>query len=120
MKNILSAQWIKSPKIALDREICFSTEFETEKPIEYAELEVTALGVYKAEINGNRVGDYILAPGYTSYGHCLQVETYDVAEMLEKKNKITLSVAPDGKPTDISADWRKASSASRRPPQSAL
>ena len=97
MKNILSAQWIKSPKIALDREICFSAEFETEKPIEYAELEVTALGVYKAEINGNRVGDYILAPGYTSYGHCLQVETYDVAEMLEKKNKITLSVAPGWK-----------------------
>ena len=97
MKNILNAQWIKSPKIALDREIRFSAEFDAEKPIENAELEVTALGVYKAEINGKRVGDYILAPGYTSYSHCLQVETYDVAEMLEKKNIITVSVAPGWK-----------------------
>ena len=66
MKNILNAQWIKSPKISPDRELVFSREFKTEKEIVSAVLEVSALGVYVAKINGERVGDLILTPGWTS------------------------------------------------------
>ena len=67
MKNILNAQWIKSPKTAVGREIVFSKNFDIEKEIVSAKLEVTALGVYVAKINGERVGDFIFAPGWTSY-----------------------------------------------------
>ena len=77
MKNIFNAQWIKSPKIALDREIVFSRKFRTEKEIVSASLEVTALGVYVAKINGERVGDFILAPGWTSYVKHVQYQKYD-------------------------------------------
>ncbi len=97
MKNILNAQWIKSPKIAPDREIVFSREFSAEKELVSAKFEVTALGVYLARINGERVGDFILAPGWTSYRHRLQVDTYDVTAMIKEKNTITLGVAPGWK-----------------------
>lgn len=97
MKNILNAQWIKSPKISPDRELVFSREFRTEKEIVSAILEVSALGVYVAKINGKRVGDFILAPGWTSYRHRLQVDTYDVKALIKDKNTISLGVGPGWK-----------------------
>lgn len=41
-------------------------------------LRATALGVYFAEVNGVRVGDGYLAPGWTSYNKTLQVQEYDI------------------------------------------
>ncbi|RYC79794.1 hypothetical protein BFJ63_vAg17323 [Fusarium oxysporum f. sp. narcissi] len=40
------------------------------------------LGAYEAEVNGSRVGDYFLAPGWTSYHGRIQYQTYDVAPLL--------------------------------------
>jgi len=47
-----------------------------------AELQITALGVYEAGLNGNRVGSFVLAPGWTAYDHRLQVQTYDLSPLL--------------------------------------
>jgi alpha-L-rhamnosidase len=47
-----------------------------------ARLYVTALGVYECEINGERVGDHVLAPGWSSYEHRLRYQTFDVTSML--------------------------------------
>jgi alpha-L-rhamnosidase len=43
-----------------------------------ARLYATAHGIYTAELNGERVGDHELAPGWTSYQHRLRYQTYDV------------------------------------------
>ncbi|HZA00427.1 MAG TPA: family 78 glycoside hydrolase catalytic domain [Acidimicrobiales bacterium] len=51
-------------------------------PVERARLYVTALGVYEIEINGSRVGDHVLAPGWSSYDQRLRVETLDVTDLL--------------------------------------
>lgn len=50
-----------------------------------AELCITALGIYEAELNGEKVGDILFAPGYTYYPRQLQVQTYDVTKMLTKQ-----------------------------------
>lgn len=97
MKNILNAQWIKSSKISPDREIVFSKSFKVEKELVSASFEVTALGVYLARLNGERIGDFILAPGWTSYRRRLQVDTYDVTAMIKENNTIALGVAPGWK-----------------------
>jgi alpha-L-rhamnosidase len=47
-----------------------------------ARLYVTAHGLYEARINGRRVGDHELAPGWTSYHHRLRYQTHDVTELL--------------------------------------
>lgn len=47
-----------------------------------AVLTITALGIYEAWVNGRRVGDILFAPGYTYYHRQLQVQTYDVTELL--------------------------------------
>ena len=58
-----------------------------------AVLKVTALGLYYAEINGIRVGDCYLTPGWTSYNKTLQVQEYDVTALLKiGENTIVLTV----------------------------
>ncbi|GAA4525128.1 family 78 glycoside hydrolase catalytic domain [Amycolatopsis samaneae] len=47
-----------------------------------ARLYVTAHGVYTLTLNGSRVGDEVLAPGWTSYPHRLRYRTHDVTEAL--------------------------------------
>ncbi|KUN64758.1 alpha-L-rhamnosidase [Streptomyces griseorubiginosus] len=53
-------------------------EFTAAADIERARLYVTAHGLYEIEINGRRVGDHALAPGWTSYHHRLRYQTHDV------------------------------------------
>jgi alpha-L-rhamnosidase len=47
-----------------------------------ARLYATAHGLYTAELNGHRVGDQELAPGWTSYQHRLRYQTYDVTDLV--------------------------------------
>ncbi|WP_406142214.1 alpha-L-rhamnosidase [Streptomyces sp. NBC_01089] len=51
-------------------------------PVARARLYSTALGVYEASLNGERVGDDQLAPGWTDYHHRVQYQTYDVTSLL--------------------------------------
>lgn len=47
-----------------------------------ARLYATAHGLYRAELNGHRIGDQELAPGWTSYAHRLRYQTYDVTALV--------------------------------------
>ena len=50
-------------------EICpsFVKSFTLEGSVKKATLSLSAIGVYEAKINSHRIGDFILAPGLTSY-----------------------------------------------------
>jgi alpha-L-rhamnosidase len=45
-------------------------------------LRISALGLYRAFINGQRVGNDLLTPGWTSYWDRLSYQTYDVSALL--------------------------------------
>ncbi|QFU88539.1 glycoside hydrolase family 78 protein [Amycolatopsis sp. YIM 10] len=49
-----------------------------------ARLYATAHGVYEARLNGERVGDEVLAPGWTSYQARLRYQTHDVTALLQE------------------------------------
>ncbi|MFI5607960.1 family 78 glycoside hydrolase catalytic domain [Amycolatopsis sp. NPDC051903] len=51
-------------------------------PVASARLYVTAHGLYVATLNGSRVGDEVLAPGWTSYRNRLRYQTHDVTALL--------------------------------------
>lgn len=52
-------------------------------------LTISALGLYRAFINGKRVGHDQLTPGWTVYTHRLSYQTYDVTDLLvEGENTI--------------------------------
>lgn len=90
---MLNANWIQ-PSYNMGK-VCpiFRKDFSLEKKVKSATLSITARGVYEAILNSQRVGDFIMAPGWTSYHHRIQVQTYDVTELLEEDNAIILALA---------------------------
>lgn len=92
MENIKKAKWIKPKKDY--GEVCpeYRYRFECNKQIKSATLEITAMGVYEAHMNGRRIGDFIMAPGWTVYHKRHQYQTYDITNLTEKSNEITVTV----------------------------
>ena len=58
-------------------------EFKAAGPIERARLYVTSRGLYELHLNGQRVGDQLFTPGWTSYNKRLQYQAYDVTALLK-------------------------------------
>ncbi len=71
-------------------------EVELRGPAARARLYVTALGVYEARINGQRVGDHVLAPGWTSYRRRLRYQTFDVTPLLRAGRNAVGAILGDG------------------------
>jgi alpha-L-rhamnosidase len=69
-------------------------EIDIDKSIKNARLYITAKGVYEAYINGEKVGEDIMPPGWVPYRDYIPTLTYDVTDMLkEGKNTIAFAVA---------------------------
>jgi alpha-L-rhamnosidase len=59
-------------------------EFILSEPVRHARLFVTARGFYEFYINGTRIGDQELAPGYTDYAKRIEYQMYEVTDCLRK------------------------------------
>ena len=62
----------------------FRKEFRLDKPVRSATAYITSHGMYEARLNGQRVGDAYLTPGWTSYQTRLQYQMYDVTALLRQ------------------------------------
>ncbi|KAI0396807.1 glycoside hydrolase family 78 protein [Xylariaceae sp. FL0594] len=71
-------------KDAAHQPVLFRKAFSAGGDIESARLYITAYGIYEAFINGARVGDAVLAPGWQSYNHRLVYDTYDVTHLVHR------------------------------------
>ena len=63
-------------------------QFELAAPGGREVLRISALGLYRAFINGVRVGDDQLTPGWTSYDKRLRYQTYDVGTLLRQGSNV--------------------------------
>ncbi len=63
-------------------------EFDFDKEVKQATLYISGLGMYEAFINGQRVGDQVLAPAPTDYRRTVLYNAFDVTGMLAQKNAI--------------------------------
>lgn len=86
------AKWIKPQTETGDICPLFQKSFFLTKPVKAATLYITALGTYEAELNKTRVGDFVLAPGWTSYQKRLQYQAYDVADLIKEDNQLSVTV----------------------------
>ena len=73
---------------------CFRKAFALDRPVAKARLYATACGLYEAKLGGQRVGNFVMAPGYTDYRKRIQYQTYDVTGLLrEGENELTVQLA---------------------------
>jgi alpha-L-rhamnosidase len=73
----------------------FRKKFSASKP-KSARVHATALGVYELWLNGKRVGNDYLAPGFTDYRKRLQVQTYDVTDLVKDGDNAVGAILADG------------------------
>jgi len=76
------ARWIQSQVGNGETSPLFRKTFSISKKIASATAFITAQGLYEASINGKRVGDAYLTPGWTSYNNRLQYQQYDVTNLI--------------------------------------
>jgi len=62
----------------------FRKSFHASKKIISARLYVSGMGYYEAYLNGNKVGDHVLDPGWTSYEKQVLYAVYDVTKQLQR------------------------------------
>ena len=74
----------------------FRKQFSVNKKVVSATAYITAHGMYEAQINGKRVGDYYLTPGWTNYNKRLQYQVYDVTNLLTNGNNAIGVVTGNG------------------------
>ena len=70
--------------------------FELQKTPVSARLYITSHGLYEAYINGQKVGDHVMAPGWTSYKHRLCYQTLDVTDLLHVGENALGAILADG------------------------
>ena len=85
---IQDAKWIGTKEALGDICPVFQKVWNETKRIKKVELAMTALGVYSAYLNGRRISEYVLAPGWTAYEKRLQYQVYDITEWVRNENKL--------------------------------
>lgn len=69
--------------------------FDVKSAVKSARLYATALGAYEIFLNGKRVSEDVMAPGWTDYREHVKYQTYDVTAMVTRgKNAIGALLAP--------------------------
>lgn len=72
------------------------TTFTCPSPVVSARLYATARGIYTAHLNGHRVGDHELAPGWTDYTDRILYQTFDVTDLLQTGSNALGLLLTDG------------------------
>ena len=81
-KDIDENQTLRLPDVATPLPY-LRKSFELKSPVVRATLLATALGLYEVHINGQRVGDHVLAPDWTDYRKRVRYQMYDVTSLLQ-------------------------------------
>lgn len=95
--NDWGAKWIGDDKPAPVKEEDFYTAdpmpvfrkvFEASKKIRQARLYITGLGYYEAWLNGKKVGDHVLDPGWTKYDQQVEYAVYDITGLMKRGKNV--------------------------------
>jgi alpha-L-rhamnosidase len=91
------AKWISDGSKAFEKEEDFYKDnpapmfrktFSMTKKIAAARLYITGLGYFEPYVNGKKVGDHFLDPGWTSFAKTIQYVTYDITDMLRTGDNV--------------------------------
>ena len=99
-EQLSSSLWISSSICGGTRSSApapyFRKTFRLDRAFKSARLTATALGLYEIELNGERVGDRVFAPGWTDYRVRVPVQTYDVTSLLREGSNGIGAILGDG------------------------
>ena len=96
----------KFPEKPYDPAPLLRKEFSLSQSIRQARIHVSGLGYYELYLNGRKVGDHVLDPGWTKYDKRVLYVTYDVTDQLKQgKNVVGLMLGRGWYNPITVADW---------------
>lgn len=66
----------------------FAKSFTLEKKVTSARLYISGLGLYAADLNGEKIGKEVLTPYYSDYHTEIQYQTFDITSQLKENNRL--------------------------------
>lgn len=99
-KSDWNAQWIGGQALGGSRTNApvpfLRRDFVISQPVTRARLYVTALGLYEVSLNGQRVGDQVLSPGWTDYRKRIRYQVFDISDHICEGNNAVGAILGDG------------------------
>ena len=89
-----NAKWITAGADFKESLPSFQKKFAPKGAIKKATAYMTAYGVYDFFVAGKKVGNKIMAPGWTYYPKWVQYQTYDITDLLGSENTLSVTLAP--------------------------
>lgn len=74
---------------------CFRKIFVSNR-IKKARIYASACGLYELSLNGCKVGDQVMAPGFTDYRKRIQYQSYDVTDLINEGENVLTAELADG------------------------
>ncbi|MFD1768822.1 family 78 glycoside hydrolase catalytic domain [Sphingobacterium suaedae] len=91
------AKWVTVPTPdTIAASPMFRKTYGINKEVKHATAYISARGLYEFFINGQRIGDDFLTPGWTSYHKRMQYQSVDVTEHLQRGNNTLAAILGDG------------------------
>ena len=88
-----NSSWIKSEQSIGNISPVFKKEFSLSGKVKKALAYVTVYGAYNLYLNGKKVGNAIMAPGWTSFKNRIQYQCYDLTGILSDTNTVAIKCA---------------------------
>ncbi len=79
MQEPWAGQWITAPVVG---NMVLTRRFTLPQDVRQARMYIVGLGLYELYCNGSKVGDELLAPFCNAYDRWIQLQTYDVGDLL--------------------------------------
>lgn len=83
-----TASWITSAEITPSIPYMVRKQFNISKAINYGIINISGVGNFELRLNGNKVGDHELDPGWTEYTKSQQYVSFDVTSLLKEGENV--------------------------------
>ena len=90
------ADWMGYPAGWNGRALYFHCDFFVKKEVRSARAYVAGLGYHELHLNGAKVGDHVLDPGYTDYSKRVLYVTHDVTAQLRRGKNTVGAIVGNG------------------------
>jgi len=98
--NVFTREYAEHQTLSIPEELAgvryARKPFQLAAPVRRAVLYATALGLYEIQLNGQRVGNHVLAPDWTDYRKRVRYQAYDVTSMLKKGDNVIGAMLANG------------------------
>ncbi len=101
-----SFEWDNESQFARLSARYFRKEFVAQKSIKQATVYIVGLGLYELYLNGQKVGDQVLAPVPTDYTKGVKYNTFDVTKLLQADKNIIGTVLGNGRFYTMRQDYK--------------